>query len=531
MLNAPLLWALGERADIVVPMRFAMIPLCVVTLWCVYRIGLALYGRRAALWSTLATALVPVYFFTSCEFRTDDLWLVFWVATLLALLAGNSPAWFWSGVFMGCAFASSMKTSLLAGCLIAAGIFVALFRFIDRARSSKKEEPEPQKFKTALGLLWAVLGMLIVPGLIVGFFWSKGALKEFYYCVVQHNVVPGMGNSKLGLHSLRLPIAMPFLLAIGFGLYRYASRPEIGVRRALVFLTGGIYLMALRSYWPLITAQDYLPFVPLLCLVVTPLFLSLLDLRFRQAPPAALPLNAPPLSTPLFLVILDRTNFPILQVGAPLLACGVLLGMAIHEHPFWENDTRKQLEMMRDVLALTDPADPLMDGKGETIFRKRPFYYVLEGITIERIRLGLTPNTIVHDLVEAKTPVVHISRLQGDAPAFVRANYLPVNSLHVLGKFLTQANQPAGASYSFSVAVPAQYDLVTPSGPLRAHSTPSSPASPDAAPALEITLDGLPFDGPRQLQPGTHELRLNAPHAPIALFWAKAVQRGYSPFQ
>lgn len=493
ILCAPLCRALGERADIVIPMRFAMIPLFAVTLWCVYQIGAALYSRRAALWSTLATALVPVYFFTSSEFRTDDLWMAFWMLSLVFLVTNCAGRFwpFWAGFSMGCAFSTSMKTSLLLGSLAAGAICVGLIKRISRPKEAVtlKELEEQPKVSVPLGLLSGLLGLVLVPLAIVLFFYLKGAFREFYYCVIEHNVVPGMGNSKPGLHNLRLPIAMPFLLGIGFAIYKNSASASLGSRRALIFLTGGIYLMALRSYWPLITAQDYLPFVPLACIV----------------------------AAPLVLWGVDRTQIGAIRVGIPVLAIIALLSMTIMAHPFWENDTKKQIAMIRDVLSLTQPNETIMDGKGETIFRKRCFYYVLEGITIERIRRGLIPNTIVQNMIDTETAVIHESRLQGDAIDFVRSNYLPIGNLHVLGlrvlgKMLNESKKDSDAVYRFSVAVPSEYQIVSKEG------------------AVTASLDGTPLAGARRLEAGPHELRVAGPHGSIALFWARAVQKGYSPF-
>jgi hypothetical protein len=479
ILCAPLFRALGERADIVIPMRFAMIPLYCLTLWCVYQISKALYTQRTALWATLVTALVPVYFFTSSEFRTDDLWIVFWMLSLLFLLEDKSsrPLPFWTGFFMGCAFATSMKSSLLLGCLMAAGICVTAFKLM-------RGETVGWKAFLHRGAAGFV-GVLIVPVLLILFFYFKGAAHDFYYCVIEHNVVPGMGNSKLGMHSLRLPIALPFLFGIGFAIFRYSEGSGIGARRALLFMTGGIYVMALRSYWPLITAQDYLPFVPLVCIV----------------------------ATPVFLWVGDRSRVAVIRVGIPSLSILALLWMTVAAHPFWKNDTLREIKIIQDVLNLTKPDESVMDGKGETIFRKRSFYYVLEGITIERMRRGLIANTIIDSLIETETGVVHVSRLQGAAIPFVHSNYLTVGKLNILGKMLNDSKQDSDAVYSFSVAVPSSYEIVGKEGP------------PSA------TLDGVPVNGPRRLAVGKHELRIAGSHGPIALFWARAVERGYSPFK
>jgi len=481
MLCAPLFRLLGERADIVIPMRFAMVPLFGVTLWSVYKIGSRLYSKRVALWSALATGLVPVYFFTSSEFRTDDLWIVFWMLSLFALVGGNSGWSLWPGFFMGCAFATSMKSSLLLGCLLGAGICVELFKRIKRPAPGD-EVPLAQRL---IGFWTGLLGMLAIPSLIVLFFYWEGAFREFYYCVIQHNVVPGMGNSKLGMHSLRFPISFPFLFGIGYAIYRYSRTSDLGARRALLFLTGGIYLMALRSYWPLITAQDYLPFIPLACLVVTP----------------------------LLLWGCDYCRVSAIRIGVPSLAIIGLLWMTVTAHPFWQNETPKQIKMIQTILNLTQPNEWVMDGKGETIFRQRPFYYVLEGITIERIRRGLIPNTIVDRLIATETAVIHISRLQGDAIDFVKANYLPVDNLSILGQMINEEEKDSDASYSFTIAVPSTYQIVAKNGPVSA------------------TLDGTPFSEPRRILAGKHEIRIAGRHGPVALFWARAIEKGYSPFK
>jgi len=56
MLCAPLVAVIGERPDIVVLMRIAMLPLYAVALWCVYAIGAALYSRRVGWWSVALAA-------------------------------------------------------------------------------------------------------------------------------------------------------------------------------------------------------------------------------------------------------------------------------------------------------------------------------------------------------------------------------------------------------------------------------------------------------------------------------------------
>ena len=488
MLCSPIFRLFGERADIVVWMRLAMVPLSCLTLWSVYKISLALYSHRTALWTTLATAFVPVYFFTSTEFRTDDLWVVFWMLSLMVLVTGKSKRLFWTGFFLGCSFATSMKTSLLLGSLLVAGVCVGIMQV-----ASKRERPaDPGKGwgSRIVGSAACLVGLALVPLAVIGFFYFKGALPQMYYCVITHNVVPHMKNGKIGLHSLGLPVAFPFLLGLGYALYRRSKSASSGAWSALLFLTASIYLMTLWSYWPLITAQDYLPFVPPLCIV----------------------------ATPLFLWASDRSSKAAIRRGAPALAICALVGWCIVLNPFWHRGARGHIRMVQETLDLTRPDEIIMDGKGETIFRKRAFYFVLEGITDKRMHMGLITNNIKEEMIKAETAVVHLSRLKGDATPFVRANYLLVGDLYLLGKMLSTEKKAQDGDYHFEIAVPSDYQFVGKSGPIAGANSSNS--------GLKATLDGIPWTGPRRLPAGKHELQIVGLHGPIALFWARAADLG-----
>jgi hypothetical protein len=66
----------------------------------------------------------------------------------------------------------------------------------------------------------------------------------------------------------------------------------------------------------------------------------------------------------------------------------------------------------------------VMDSKGETIYRRRPFYYVLEGLTGGRMKAGLIPDTIPERLVETQTPLATVRRMPRVAADFIRKNYI-----------------------------------------------------------------------------------------------------------
>ena len=73
VLLAPLLALIGERPDAVVVMRFAMVPLALLSLWLTYAIAARLFDRRVAIWSAVLLGFYPDFFFRSTEFRTDNL--------------------------------------------------------------------------------------------------------------------------------------------------------------------------------------------------------------------------------------------------------------------------------------------------------------------------------------------------------------------------------------------------------------------------------------------------------------------------
>ena len=87
-LCSPVFVWLGERPDIVIPMRWLMVPLFLISLWCVYMLGATVFWPRVGLWAAISTGLLPKYTLLASEFRTDNLWTTLWLVTLVVLLTG-----------------------------------------------------------------------------------------------------------------------------------------------------------------------------------------------------------------------------------------------------------------------------------------------------------------------------------------------------------------------------------------------------------------------------------------------------------
>ncbi len=188
------------------------------------------------------------------------------------------------------------------------------------------------------------------------------------------------------------------------------------------------------------------------------------------------------------------------------------LGVIVLKGPIWRDRGQTQTALLADVLRLTDGGDYVMDAKGETVFRRRPYFWVLETITNARLRRGLLADTIPEAIVRTRcyVAVPDSARFPGRGRAFLNANFVSVGGLRVAGHRLDPPRR-GGGSASFAIAVPGDYAVVTPAGPASG------------------ALDGTAGAGPRFLAAGTHEFTPEGP-GPLAVVWAQAIARGFSPF-
>jgi len=185
-------------------------------------------------------------------------------------------------------------------------------------------------------------------------------------------------------------------------------------------------------------------------------------------------------------------------------------------NPLADGDAASQ-QLVADILRLTNPGDFVMDAKGETIFRQRPFYYVLENITKRRIETGLLQDTIAADMRDDKHPadrhptyVTLLTRLPDKSMEWAQRYYVPVTvKISVAGCKLPDA-QPSQPR-RFELGIGANYTVVSPLGPVQG------------------TMDGAPYVGSVFLAPGPHTFTC-AESGSLAVIWSQAVERGFSPF-
>jgi len=488
LLFAPLLAALGERADVLIPMRLAMIPLCVLALLATYKIGRELFNRRVGLWAAVFTGLFPAFLIYSIEFRTDVLWTTLWLLALAVFFQSRltiSRA-FLGGVLLGAALSVSMKTILLLASL---GAALLVTRVLAPKVRGGYRDPGAARLAAA-----AITGFVLVPLAVVAFFMVEGAGTALLYGAVEHNLVLGLGTKHTNPgRDLLFPLMLPLLGWAGWAFPRRASDPGVGTRRAVVFLTAGLYLFAVHNIWPIFASQDRLPLYPLLIIFLAPLVLAVPGVRFARWKTM-------------------RSDRPWMDA---LIPAGIVVAemLLLTTVTVWQDGTRDEIGLLMDVLTLTRTDDPILDEKGETIFRTRPFYYALEGITLERIRRGLIIDDIPERLIATRTcvAVAAVGRFPDRARAFLEKNYLPVGRLRVAGRYLAVHNDGTGP-LAFDIEIPARYVLLADRG------------------AVTGRLDGLPYEGARFLERGHHEFRPTAQPGRLAVVWAQAVERGYVPF-
>jgi hypothetical protein len=242
-------------------------------------------------------------------------------------------------------------------------------------------------------------------------------------------------------------------------------------RRLLLAATCAIFAATLVCLWILISPRDLLAILPVLV---------------------------------VFLVAaIDR-----LRARLPALAITTLLiAVALWRYADgFVNRTRHFTTMIDQVIGLTRPSEPLMDIKGETLFRRRPFYYAFETVTRAQMRKGMIADRVPEAIVGARC---YVTQAEGPmfparANTFVHDHFVDVGRLRAAGQYLR-------GDGTFTIAVPGPYVVITAAGEARG------------------SLDGAPYEGARQLAAGEHRFESEVEGALVAL-WAPAFTRGYSPF-
>ena len=457
LLSAPLVALVGERADVVLWVRMAMVPLFLVTLLAAFFIARRLYSPRVACWAVAIVAFYPPFFLKSLEYRADNLWAALSMLAVALLVSRRNAA---SGFVLGCAVCASIKTLPLV-------LAVILCALCCHPPSAIRHLP----LRRAVA---AVAAFLAMPAAIAVLFALRGAWSAMLYCVFEFNLLVTRPERNAPLAALLCALAI--LLASVLLARLWNRTDEVRRDRLRVAYLVTVFALITQAFWPILSQRDYLAVMPLLA---------------------------------MFLVgeAIDR---PLREFSAPVLAALVLLfGASLFRYTSGFRDhTARHIAAMRQVLELTRPGEWVMDHKGETVFRHRPFYYALETVARTAIAGRKIADTIPEDIVARRC---HVAGPLDDyypprARAFLRKYFLDVGALRASGQWVRRDG-------AFAIAVPGRYVIATERGLARG------------------MLDGTPLTGPVTLRAGTHRFVRTAAGERVACFWADAYERGYSPFR
>ena len=446
MLTAPILAVFGERSDILLWMRAPMLILFGVVVWATWDAGRRLYDDRVAAWAAALLMLFPPFFLKSLEFRTDNLWNALWMLALVGLLRNLRPLLV--GFLLGCAAATSPKTSVLVIALAGAAMLMRLF------------------MKVAWNRRWieALLGFAIVPGALAIYFAVVGAMDELFYCLVTFNGSVALMREHLWIGRAIFPFTSAALAYLAWRTRGIAHR-----WRWFLAVAMGVFTVTLAGFWPLISPRDFLPMMPLVAI-------------FAAA-------------------ALTQTRRPRIAIA---ITVAIFAGSLYYYADRFENHTDWHVTMMNQALRLTRPGERLIDYKGETIYRERPFYYALEIVTRSQMAQGIIPDTIAQDVVRTRTYAA-----QADGPMWPPASRAWLSDHFVnLGR-LRAAGQWVKPDGSFTIGVPGEYAVLNANGEARGQ------------------LDGTPYAGARVLDAGAHRFE---GETGVCVVWAPAFRRGHSPF-
>jgi len=448
LLTAPILALAGERSDILLWMRAPILAVFALTLWATYAVGRELYDHRVGLWAAVLLSLFPPFFLKSLEYRPDTLWAALWMVTIVLLLRQRP---FWAGVVLGCAMTTSVRTALLLGSMLIALLI---------ARIVWKWSP-PGNWRSF------AIGFAIVPAALATFFVLSGAWHDLVYCNVTFNANVYLTRRNLWVGRAIFPFTFAAVLWAAWR-YRATTHPW----RSLLALVAGVYSVILAGFWVLISPRDFLSVMPILAI-------------FAAA-------------------ALTRSAKPIRAMAVVAIACVASLWYYADR---FQNKTDWHITMMDQALRLSHPGETVIDLKGETIFRRRPFYYAFELITRAQIAHGILRDTVPEDVIRSRTYVA-----QADGPmwpprarAFLSENFVNLGRLRAAGRWL-------GEDGSFTIAIPGRYVVLSEAGIARG------------------VLDGASHSAARELAAGAHRFDRATPGQSLCVVWAPAFERGHSPF-
>jgi hypothetical protein len=215
------------------------------------------------------------------------------------------------------------------------------------------------------------------------------------------------------------------------------------------------YVLVLLCFWPLLTPRDFLPLVPLAALAI-----------------AALRITA-------------RASVQALVVISAILAS------LWHAEP-WKSNGVSRHAIVDAAVRLTGPDDVVFDLKGDSIFRRRAVFTIYEAVGRALTRKGVIADRGPEEIAAAGccVAIADVSYIPSRTRAFLNEHFVDAGAMRVCG-----TRVPATR---FTIAVPQTYAV-------------------RAANPSRLTIDGVPYRGPRFLAAGEHTAS-----EPVTVVWWRA---------
>src|ERR1043165_4279327 len=193
--------------------------------------------------------------------------------------------------------------------------------------------------RPAAGTAALLVGTAIVPVIVALYFVQQGAWHDLVYCNFIFNEGIGATRSAAAVWGPRIAYVPLMVIALRIA---WRLRDARGVPFFWAVATAAFFL-TLGGFWILISPRDYLPFLPMIAI------------------------------------------FAVAAIGKrpwALAALAVIfIAFIAKETRGFRDQTKEEITMIRQVLRLTRPGEPLMDIKGEPIFRPRPSSPIYKFIT------------------------------------------------------------------------------------------------------------------------------------------------------
>ncbi|WP_162232260.1 ArnT family glycosyltransferase [Methylogaea oryzae] len=476
ILYAPIYGLFGETPDIVFLMRLSTIPLYLAAIYLTYAIAKELFDKRIGLYAAALTAIYPRFFLIMAEFRADDLWLVLWLTSCLLYVKNRDKIEtnYIFGFVVGAMFCVSMKSILLIACLVGASSASYVLGY--RTENNHK----------ARDIVAFVSGLATLPVVLLSYLASHDALGHFINQAILHNAPTHPDYLKRLISAAPYLSVYLILAAVAWKANHSPSRQQTSRRTTLLiwltFFIPGIYI-----FWPWMTAQTTIPAIPIAAIFFTS--------AISQIP--------------------ARLNYRSVSLSAVALIIAALFEVsALIPNLSAQSDknAKPENDLLKAVLSLTDKSDKVFDLKGETIFRQRAYFPVLETITRENVQRNPELDTIAEDVVAQKAVVAipDAPRIPPRGRQFLNDHYVQVGPVRVPGK-TWPAPLPTGL-LKVEIVIPGEYGLVNANGLVKA------------------SIDGVTADWPVYLSQGEHTVFV-APNTsgPLVLVWNRALEHDYLP--